>query len=83
MRYTGSAIAYNVASILGASVAPFVATWLAGRFGPGSVGIYLLSMGACTLIACLTTPETRNRDLSAFDVEMAPPEPQRVPVTTG
>ncbi|WP_257479014.1 MFS transporter [Acidipropionibacterium jensenii] len=63
VRYTGSAIAYNVASILGAAVAPFIATWLATTYGPGWVGIYLLAMGALTLIACLTIPETRNRDL--------------------
>lgn len=80
VRYTGSAIAYNVASILGASVAPFVATWLAGRFGPGSVGIYLLLMGAGTLVACLTTPETKDRDLSAFDLGRAPVEPEPVAV---
>lgn len=51
VRYTGSAIAYNVASILGAAVAPFIATWLATTYGPGWVGIYLLAMGALTLIA--------------------------------
>jgi metabolite-proton symporter len=63
VRYTGSAISYNVSSILGAAVAPFIATWLASSYGPGWVGIYLLAMGALTLIACLTIPETRDRDL--------------------
>ena len=28
VRYTGSAVSYNVSSILGAAVAPFIAVWL-------------------------------------------------------
>ena len=45
-RYTGSGIAYNMASILGAALTPFVATWLASHYGPGSVGLYLACLGA-------------------------------------
>ena len=41
VRYTGSGISYNVASILGAAVAPFIATWLATQYGVGWVGLYL------------------------------------------
>ena len=40
VRYTGSGIAYNTASILGAAVAPFIAVYLAKNYGVGWVGIY-------------------------------------------
>ena len=66
VRYTGSAISYNVSSILGAAVAPFIATWLAATYGPGYVGIYLLSMAVLTFVSCRLIPETRDRDLTAM-----------------
>ena len=66
VRYTGSAISYNVSSILGAAVAPFIATWLAATYGPGYVGIYLLSMAILTFVSCRLIPETRDRDLTAM-----------------
>ncbi len=62
VRYTGSAISYNVASILGAAVAPFIAValWTAAEGSPALVGVYLSAMSVLTLIALLLTPETRN-----------------------
>ncbi len=43
VRYTGSAIAYNVSSILGAAVAPIIAVWLWAQAGGSTwtVGVYL------------------------------------------
>ena len=64
MRYTGSAISYNVSSILGAAVAPFIAVALWGASG-GSVllvGIYLSAMAAITLVALFISKETRDRE---------------------
>lgn len=65
VRYTGSAISYNVASILGAAVAPFIAAYLAHAFGPGSVGLYLVSMALITLAALVTMQETSEVDLDS------------------
>jgi len=64
VRYTGSAISYNVASILGAAVAPFIAVALWGAAGgsPVLVGLYLSSMGVITLVALLLSKETRDID---------------------
>ncbi len=47
VRYTGSGISYNVSSILGAAVAPFIAValWSYGGGSPFWVGIYLSVMG--------------------------------------
>lgn len=64
VRYSGSAIAYNMASILGAAVAPIIAVWLwsAGGGAPWLVGIYLSAMGALTFVALIFTPETKDHD---------------------
>ena len=64
VRYTGSAISYNFASILGAAVAPFfaVALWQAAGGSPVWVGVYLSAMAAITLIALIISTETRDVD---------------------
>ena len=66
VRYTGSGISYNVSSILGAAVAPFVAVWLwqVGDGSPALVGVYLAVMAGCTLLALLIGKETRDLDIS-------------------
>jgi len=63
VRYTGASFSYNVSSILGASVAPYIATWLQANYGLFYVGIYLASMAALTLIALIATKETRHQSL--------------------
>jgi metabolite-proton symporter len=67
VRYTGSGIAYNVSSILGAAVAPFIAValWKTGGGSPFWVGVYLTGMAVLTLIALLLGRETRNVDIEA------------------
>ncbi|MDQ1137675.1 metabolite-proton symporter [Microbacterium sp. SORGH_AS 1204] len=63
-RYTGSAISYNVSSILGAALAPIVAValWATGEGNPWLVGLYLSAMGVLTLIALVLSPETKDVD---------------------
>lgn len=63
VRYTGSGISYNAASILGAAVAPFIATALVARYGVGSVGIYLGIVTALSLIGFVLMKETKDIDL--------------------
>lgn len=65
-RYTGSGVAYNAASILGAALTPFVAAWMANRFGAGSVGFYLSMLGAISFLALLAIQETRSTDLDTM-----------------
>jgi MFS family permease len=67
VRYTGSGISYNVSSILGAALAPFVAVtlWSAGDGSPFWVGVYLTAMAALTLIALLLGRETKDVDIEA------------------
>ena len=70
-RYTGSGIAYNMASIIGAALTPFVATWLASNHGAASVGLYLACLGALTLFALLLSKETRSTNLETMEEEAA------------
>ncbi|MCU1419834.1 MAG: transporter [Homoserinimonas sp.] len=65
VRYTGSGISYNVSSILGAAVAPFIAVWLWGMAdgSPFLVGVYLSSMAVITLVALIIGKETKNVDI--------------------
>jgi MFS family permease len=67
VRYTGSGISYNVSSILGAAVAPFIAValWSAGGGSPFWVGVYLSAMGVLTLISLLLGKETKDVDIEA------------------
>jgi metabolite-proton symporter len=53
IRYTGASLAFNLAGIVGASLAPFVATWLARNHGLPAVGAYLVGAGLITLVALL------------------------------
>jgi MFS family permease len=63
VRYTGSGIAYNASSILGAAVAPFIATWLATEYGVAWVGVYLMVAAILTFIALLAMRETKDISL--------------------
>ena len=70
VRYTGSGISYNAASILGAAVAPFLATWLVSRYGVGWVGLYLFVAAALTFTALLIMRETRDASLDSSAAEV-------------
>ncbi|MBS7812104.1 MFS transporter [Roseococcus pinisoli] len=56
VRYTGSSITFNLASIFGASLAPYIATWLQAHYGIQYVGYYLLAAAAVTLACIFATP---------------------------
>jgi MFS family permease len=63
VRYTGSSLTFNLAGIFGASLAPYIATWLATHHGLPWVGYYLTAAALLTLAGILGTPETRDTDL--------------------
>ncbi|WP_156760049.1 MFS transporter [Microbacterium karelineae] len=67
VRYTGSAVAYNVSSILGAALAPIVAVWLwsIGGGSPWLVGVYLAGAAVLTLVALILSKETKDVDIDA------------------
>jgi metabolite-proton symporter len=51
VRYTGASLAFNLAGILGASLAPYIATGLALRYGLSYVGLYLSAAALLTFVA--------------------------------
>ncbi len=53
VRYTGASLTFNLAGIVGASLAPYAATWLATHHGLAWVGGYLSVAAAVTLVALL------------------------------
>lgn len=65
VRYTGSSLAFSLAGILGASLAPYIATWLAKTCGLQYVGYYLTASALITLLGLLLIRETKSDDLNA------------------
>jgi metabolite-proton symporter len=53
VRYTGASLTFNLGGILGASLAPYVATWLATNYGLSYVGYYLSIAALLSLVALL------------------------------
>ncbi|MBT9371025.1 MFS transporter [Rhizobium sp. CSW-27] len=53
VRYTGSSITFNFAGIFGASLAPYIATWLQTTYGMTYVGYYLGIAAVITLLCIL------------------------------
>jgi metabolite-proton symporter len=78
VRYTGSSVAFNLAGILGGSLAPYFATWLAARHGLYTVGLYLSGAAVISLIAVLLTHETRDTDYAGL-ADAAQPADDLVP----
>lgn len=64
VRYTGSALTFNLAGILGASFAPLIATKLATSYGLYAVGYYLTAASILSMLAFLALRETKNDDVN-------------------
>jgi len=63
VRYTGSSLTFNFAGIFGASLAPYIATWLATNYGLQYVGYYLSAAAALSIVGLLATRETKDQRL--------------------
>jgi metabolite-proton symporter len=63
VRYTGSSMTFNLAGIFGASLAPYIATWLAQNYGLQSVGYYVVAAALLTLAGLIAIRETRDQGL--------------------
>ncbi|WP_112810270.1 MFS transporter [Ensifer sp.] len=57
VRYTGASMTFNLAGIFGASLAPYIATWLATNYSLDHVGYYLLAAAAITLVCLVLSTE--------------------------
>jgi metabolite-proton symporter len=63
VRYTGSSLTFNFAGIFGASLAPYIATWLARTYGLSYVGYYLTGAALLTMAGLLGIRETKDAAL--------------------
>jgi metabolite-proton symporter len=63
VRYTGSSLTFNLGGIFGASLAPYVATWLAKTYGINYVGYYLSIAAILTVVGVLSAKETKDQAL--------------------
>ncbi|MGO4852661.1 MFS transporter [Phaeovulum sp. W22_SRMD_FR3] len=59
VRYTGASITFNFAGIFGASLAPYIATWLQSTYGMAYVGYYLGLAAVITLLCILATAKDK------------------------
>ncbi|MBC7579059.1 MAG: MHS family MFS transporter [Tardiphaga sp.] len=57
VRYTGASITFNLAGIFGASLAPYIATWLQANYGMNYVGYYLLAASLVALACIFALPK--------------------------
>jgi metabolite-proton symporter len=72
VRYTGSSLAFSMAGILGASLAPYIATWLAKTYGLPYVGYYLTASAVVSFVGFLMIRETKDDDLAGGVVDAEP-----------
>jgi metabolite-proton symporter len=63
VRYTGSSLTFNLGGIFGASLAPYIATWLAQNYGLQYVGYYVVAAAALTLVGLVAIHETKDQRL--------------------
>lgn len=72
VRYTGSSLAFSTAGIVGASLAPYIATWLAKTYGLRWVGYYLTASAVVSLVGFAMIRETKDEDLAGGLVDAGP-----------
>ena len=63
VRYTGNSLTFNLAGIFGASLAPYIAIWLAKTYGLQYVGYYLTGAATLSAIGLLLARETKDIEL--------------------
>ncbi|WP_242363881.1 MFS transporter [Limosilactobacillus antri] len=62
VRYSGAGIAYNLAAVVGAAMAPTVTTWLIANYGLHAAGYYMLVLSVLAVVSWLLTKETKDVD---------------------
>lgn len=67
VRYSGTSIGYQLASILAGGLAPIIAVWLYTSYSATAVAIYVALSALVTVVAVATYRETNKRDLATID----------------
>jgi len=65
LRYSGSSMGYQLASIIAGGPAPLIAAALFAHYKTGySIALYILACAVCSVIATLLLPDYTNKDVS-------------------
>jgi hypothetical protein len=65
LRYSGSSLGYQLASIIAGGPAPLIATWLFGTFHSAStIAIYIAICAVTTLVATALMTDYTGKDIS-------------------
>ncbi len=68
VRYSGTSVAYNVASLIAGSLSPIIALALYKAFGTGqAIALYLVGMGLISILSVSFAKETKDIKLSDLD----------------
>jgi MFS family permease len=62
-RYTGSALAVNLAGVLGGALPPLIAGTLRATYGSGTIGLLLATLALTSLVCTYLLPETSGTKL--------------------
>jgi metabolite-proton symporter len=73
LRYSGSSLGYQLASIIAGGPAPLIATWLFAKFHSGyAISFYIAACAVVSLISAAMMPDYTGRDISREYDEEAP-----------
>ena len=71
VRYSGASLGYQLASVFAGGFAPLIATALLAANGgdPMLVALYMMAMGAISVVATLVADETVHKDVHEDEAE--------------
>jgi metabolite-proton symporter len=65
LRYSGSSLGYQLASIIAGGPAPLIATWLFARFHSGyPIALYIAACAVVSVVSAAMMPDYTGRDIS-------------------
>ncbi len=65
LRYSGSSLGYQLASVIAGGPAPLIATWLFATYKSGyAIAIYIAACAAVSLVSAAFMPDYTGRDIS-------------------
>ena len=66
LRYSGSSLGYQLASIIAGGPAPLIATWLFATYHTGyAIAIYIAACAVISAVAASFMPDYTGKDISA------------------
>ncbi|HUI97878.1 MAG TPA: MFS transporter [Xanthobacteraceae bacterium] len=66
LRYSGSSLGYQLASIIAGGPAPLIATWLFAEYKSGyAIAVYIAACAVVSLLSAAAMPDYTGRDISA------------------